>query len=94
MPVPEKPSPSSPATNTGPGGQPSAVHPALAARIRQLAREAEHRHAIAEFHARRAADQQARVNALLHELIAVLASLLSEPRHTHKQPDRDHAAGT
>ncbi len=94
MPVPEKPSPSSPATSTGPGGQPPAVHPAVAARIRQLAREAEHCRAIAEFHARRAADQQARLNASLLELIAVLASLLGEPRHTRKQPDRDHAAGT
>jgi hypothetical protein len=66
----------------------------VAARIRQRAGEAEHRHAITEFRAHRAADQQARVNALLHELIAVLASLLSEPRHTREQPDRDHAAGT
>ena len=52
------------------------TNPAVAARIRQLAAQAEHRRAIAEFHARRAADQQARVNALLLETIAALASLL------------------
>jgi hypothetical protein len=65
----------------------------VAARIRQLARQAEHRRAIVDFHERRAADQQARVNALLLEVIAVLASILSEPRHAGKQPGRHHAAG-
>ncbi len=94
MPAPRKPSPSSPATSTDPGGPATTVHPAVAARIRQLAREAEHRRAIAEFRARRAADQQARVNALLPEAIAVLASILSEPRHAGIQPGHDHAAGT
>ena len=78
MPAPRKPSPSSPATSTGPSPA-TTVHPAVAARIRQLAREAEHRRAIAEFRARRAADQQARVNALLLEAIAALASLLGAP---------------
>jgi hypothetical protein len=53
--------------------------PAVAARVRQLAAQAEHRRAIAEFRARRAADQQARVNTLLLEAIAALAGLLSEP---------------
>jgi hypothetical protein len=53
--------------------------PAVAARIRQLAAQAEHRRAIAEFRARRTADQQARINALLLEAIAALASLLGEP---------------
>jgi len=38
---------------------------------------AEHRRAIAEFRARRTADQQARVSALLLEAIAALAELLS-----------------
>jgi len=66
----------------------------VAARIRQLAAQAEHRRAIAEFRARRAADQQARVSALLLEAIAVLASILSEPRHPGIQPGHDHAAGT
>jgi hypothetical protein len=92
MPAPRKPSPSSPATSTGPGG-PASVHPAVAARIRQLAAQAEHRRAIAEFRAHHAADQQARVNALLLEVIAALASILSEPHHTGRQPGRDHAAG-
>ena len=93
MPAPRKPSPSSPATSTGPSPA-TTVHPAVAARIRQLAREAEHRRAIAEFRARRTADQQARLDALLLEAIAVLASILSEPRYPGKQPARDHAAGT
>ena len=51
----------------------------MAARVRQLAAQAGHRRAIAEFHTRRAADQQARLNALLFEAIAALASLLGAP---------------
>ena len=53
------------------------MNPAVAARVRQLAAQAEHRPAIAEFRARRAADQQARISALLLEAIAALAELLS-----------------
>jgi len=81
MPAPRKPSPSSPATSSRvtPGGPATLKNPALAARIRQLAAQAEHRRAIAEFRARRAADQQARLDALLLEAIAALASLLSAP---------------
>jgi len=61
-----------------PAARPATVtSPAVAARIRQLAAQAEHRRAIAEFRARRAADQQARINALLLEAIAALAELLS-----------------
>ena len=79
MPAPRKPSPSSPATSrTRPGG-PAPIHPAVAARIRQLAREAEHRRAIAEYHARHRAGQQARIDALLLEAIAALASLPGTP---------------
>jgi hypothetical protein len=61
--------------------QPTAplANPAVAARLRQLAAQAEHRRAIAEFRARHAADQQARVNALLLEAIAALAGLLGTP---------------
>jgi hypothetical protein len=59
--------------------------PAVAARIRQLAAQAEHRRAIAEFRARHAADQQARINALLLEAIAALATLPGTPR-TPAQP--------
>ena len=55
------------------------MNPAVAARIRQLATQAEHRRAIAEFRARRAADQEARVSALLLEAIAALAELLATP---------------
>ena len=81
MPAPRKPSPSSPATSrrVTPGGPATLKNPALAARVRQLAAQAEHRRAIAEFRARRTADQQARVNALLLEAIAALASLLGAP---------------
>jgi hypothetical protein len=82
MPAPRKQSPSSPATSqTSPGGPATAVSPAVAARIRQLAAQAEHRRAIAEFRARHDADQQARINALLQEVIAALASLLGAERH-------------
>jgi hypothetical protein len=62
------------------------ISPATAARVRQLAAQAEHRRAIAEFHARHAADQQARVNTLLLEAIAALASLFSEPDRTRNHP--------
>ena len=80
MPAPRKPSPSSPATSrTARGGPATIKNPAVAARVRQLAAQAGHRRAIAEFHARRAADQQARANALLLEAIAALASLLGAP---------------
>ncbi len=80
MPAPRKPSPSSPATDhPRPGAPATLVHPAVAARVRQLAGWAAHRRAIAEFRARRAADQQARVDALLLEAIAALASLLGSP---------------
>ena len=77
MPAPRKQSPSSPATSI-PGG-PASVHPAVAARLRQLARQAEHRRAIADFREHRAADQQARVQALLTDAIAALAGLLGVP---------------
>jgi hypothetical protein len=62
------------------------MNPALAARVRQLAAHAEHRRAIAEFRTRRAADQQARINALLLEAIDALASLLSAPRNAGNHP--------
>jgi hypothetical protein len=65
-----------------PPGRPApAASPAVAARVRQLAAQAEHRRAIAEFRARHASDQQARINALLQEAIAVLAGLLGAERH-------------
>ena len=68
-------------------GQPAAsMSPAVAARARQLAAQAEHRRAIAEFRARRAAGQQARADALLLEAIAALASLFSEPGRTGNHP--------
>jgi hypothetical protein len=80
MPAPRKPSPSSPATSrTAPGGPATLKNPAVAARVRQLAAQAGHRRAIAEFRARHAADQQARLDALLLEAIAALASLLGAP---------------
>ena len=85
MPAPRKPSPSSPATSrTTPGGPATLTNPAVAARVRQLAAQAEHRHAIAEFHTRRAADQQARTDALLLEAIAALASSSAHPDPTRQ----------
>jgi hypothetical protein len=60
--------------------------PAVAARVRQLAAQAEHRHAVAEFRARHDADHQARINALLLEAIAALASLLDTPGHPGNGP--------
>ena len=91
MPAPGKPSPSSPATSrTTPGGPATLKNPAVAARVRQLAAQAEHRRAIAEFRARRAADQQARTDALILEAIAALASLLGAPGpHPAAQPQID-----
>lgn len=44
----------------------------------RLRAEADHRQAVAEFRARRHADEQARIGALLLELIAALAPLLDE----------------
>ena len=80
MPARRKPSPSSPATSrTAPGGPATLKNPAVAARVRQLAAQAEHRRAIADFHAHRTADQQARIDALLLEAIAALASLPGAP---------------
>jgi hypothetical protein len=54
MPAPRKQSPSSPATSPAPGGPGVAVSPGVAARIRQLAAQAEHHRAVAEFRARHA----------------------------------------
>ena len=76
------PRPGQPAPHGRPrlgGAGPSLMNPALAARVRQLTAQAEHRRAIAEFRARRAADQRARINALLLEAIHVLAGLLRTP---------------
>jgi hypothetical protein len=79
MPAPRKQSPSSPATSRHrPGGPATSVNTAVAARVRQLAAQAEHRRA-ADQQARRAADQQARVDALLLEAISALAGLLGTP---------------
>jgi len=60
----------------------------VAARVRQLAAQAGHRRAIADFRARRAADQQARLDALLLEAIAALASLLGAPGPTPARQPR------
>jgi hypothetical protein len=63
------------ASHAAPAGR-LTTSPAVAARLRQLAAQAGHRRAIIEFHARHAADQQARIDALLLEAVAALASLL------------------
>ena len=54
------------------------MNAAFAARVRQLQAEAEHRRAIREFRARRAADEQARIGALLNEVIAALVGLVDD----------------
>ena len=84
-PAQRKQSPSSPATNSPRPGGTAPIHPAVAARIRQLAAHAEHRQAIAQFRDDRAAGQQARVNALLLEAIDALARLLGTPG-PHRRP--------
>lgn len=70
------------------------MNPAVAARIRQLAAQAEHRRAVAGFHARRAADQQARLDALLLEAIAALASLFAAPDLRRPDTPSPAASGT
>jgi hypothetical protein len=86
LPQPGRPAPAD-SHRPASAGRPNALtSPAVAARIRQLAAQAEHRRAIAEFHARRAADQQARADALLLETIAALASLFSPPGRTGNHP--------
>ena len=86
MPRPGRPAPADSHRPAGAGRPAALTSPAVAARIRQLAAQAEHRRAIAEFHARRAADQQARADALLLEAIAAVASLFSEPGRTGNHP--------
>jgi hypothetical protein len=86
MPRPSRPAPTS-SPHPVSAGQPAArINPAVAARVRQLAAQAEHRRAIAEFRARHAADQQARINVLLLEAIAALASLLGAPGESGNRP--------
>ena len=41
---------------------------------------------VASFHAQRAADQQAKLDALLLEAIAALAGLFSRPDHSGSRP--------
>jgi hypothetical protein len=79
LPRPGRPAPPGSHRPAGAGRPYALTSPAVAARIRQLAAQAEHRRAIDQFHTRRAADQQARIDALLLEAIAALASLFSEP---------------
>jgi hypothetical protein len=84
MPRPGRPAPRGTPRPAGAGPPAAALtNPAIAARFRQLAAQAQHRRAIAEFRARHAADQQARVNALLLEAIAALANLLGTPASPH-----------
>ena len=78
--MPRSGQPASPGRPRPGDAGPSLSNPAVAARVRQLAAQAEHRRAIAEFRVRRAAEQQARINAPLLEAIDALASLLGTPR--------------
>jgi hypothetical protein len=65
------------------------VSPALDARARQVRGYADHLAAVAEFRRRRAADEQARVDALLLDLIDALASL---PLDTEAWPNQFKAS--
>jgi hypothetical protein len=52
------------------------MNPALGARVRQLEAEAYYRRSVTGFRNHRRADEQARIGALLSEVIAVLAEAL------------------
>jgi len=80
------PPPAAPAPRRRATAPASVTNPAAAARARQLAAHAGHRRAVAEFRARRAADQQARINALLLEAIAALAGLPGMQQPAKAQP--------
>ena len=95
MPAPRKPSPSSPATDRQPPGQ--AITRAQALRWWQAGYQAGHQAAeheqqaaarrdrlAASYRAQHAADQQARIDALLLETIDVLARLLTSHHHNGK----------
>jgi len=56
--------------------------PAVRSRIRQLAAENGHRLAVAAFRAEHAAREQAKVDALILETVALLAELLGGPAGT------------
>jgi hypothetical protein len=55
--------------------------------LERLIAEAEHRQAVAEFRARRRADEQARIAALLSEVIAVLAEALEVEDRCDRCPE-------
>jgi hypothetical protein len=78
--------PAAPAARQRAAGPASVMPPAVAARARQLAAHAGHHRAVAEFRAHRAADQQARINALLLEAIAALAGLAGAQQPATPQP--------
>ncbi len=80
------PPPAAPAAARRAAGPASVIPPAVAARARQLSAQAEYRRAVAAFRARRAADQQARTNALLLEAIAALAGLAGTQQPATPQP--------
>ena len=82
MPQPGRPAPADSHRPAGAGRPNALTSPAVTARIRQLTAQAEHRRAIDEFHAQHAADQRTRIDALLLEAIAALASLLNQPGRT------------
>ncbi len=102
MPARRKQSPNSPATDPAPGArQPTAPAITRADALRwwragyEAGRQAaEHEHhaaarwdrLVATYRAQRAADQQARLDALLQEAIAALASLFSSDDHPGNPP--------
>jgi hypothetical protein len=69
------------------------VTPALAARARQVRGEQEHRAACAEFRRRRVADEQARIDALLLDVIHALAGAMNA-HPANECPECFRALGT
>ena len=64
------------------------------ARARQLRRYADHVAAVAAFRQRREADEQARTDALLLDVIDLLAGELMAGRYADECPECFHALGT
>ena len=88
--MPGHPASARPPASAAQPGRWTLMNPAVAARVRQLAAQAEHRRAVAGFRARHAADQQARLDALLLEAIDALADLLSTSAHRLSSRSRPH----
>lgn len=70
------------------------MNPALEARARQVRGEQQHQAACAGFRRRRRADEQARTDALLLDVIALLADELMAEHSSDECPECFRALGT